>query len=139
VDAFVTKLSPAGNTLVYSTYLGGNGGETGWGIAVDGSGQAVVTGDTTSYTTFPTKNAVQPAVRARRVLLGCLRHPAHGRRQGPRLLDVSGRQRRGVHRPRHGRRPRPVEQRLHHGHDRLVELPTLKAYQFVYGGQIEPS
>lgn len=60
VDAFVTKLAPSGGPIIYSTYLGGDGGETGWAIAVDWSGQAVVTGDTTSYTTFPTKNAYQP-------------------------------------------------------------------------------
>lgn len=60
VDAFVTKIAPAGTTLVYSTFLGGNAAETGWAIAVDRSGQAVVTGDTTSLTTFPTKNAFQP-------------------------------------------------------------------------------
>lgn len=59
VDAFVTKLSPSGNTIVYSTFLGGTAAETGWAIAVDRSGQAVVTGDTTSFNTFPTKNAFQ--------------------------------------------------------------------------------
>jgi hypothetical protein len=59
VDAFVAKIAPAGTSLVYSTFLGGTGGETGWAIAVD-RGQAVVTGDTTSDTTFPTKNAFQP-------------------------------------------------------------------------------
>ena len=59
VDAFVAKIATTGATLEYSTFLGGTGGETGWAIAVD-RGQAVVTGDTTSYTTFPTKNAYQP-------------------------------------------------------------------------------
>ena len=43
-DAFVTKLSPAGNSLVYSTYLGGSGDDRGYGIAVDGAGSAYVTG-----------------------------------------------------------------------------------------------
>ena len=52
-DAFVTKLSPAGNSLVYSTYLGGSGEERGTGIAVDGAGSAYVTGDASS-TDFPT-------------------------------------------------------------------------------------
>ena len=62
VDAFVTKLTPTGNALMYSTFLGGTGGETAWAIAVDQhSGQAVVTGDTTSDTTFPTKQAFQSA------------------------------------------------------------------------------
>lgn len=53
---FVTKLNAAGNALVYSTYLGGNGGEYGWDIAVDSAGQAYVTGDTGS-TDFPTVRA----------------------------------------------------------------------------------
>jgi hypothetical protein len=57
-DAFVTKLSPAGNTLTYSTYLGGSGWDDGYSIAVDSSGSAYVTGDTAS-TNFPTTNAYQ--------------------------------------------------------------------------------
>ena len=60
VDAFLSKLSADGSALVYSTYLGGSfGGETGWAIAVDGTGQAILTGDTTSAN-FPTANAFQP-------------------------------------------------------------------------------
>ncbi|MGH8594524.1 MAG: SBBP repeat-containing protein, partial [Gammaproteobacteria bacterium] len=47
--------------LVYSTYLGGNGFDGGIGIAVDDSGQAYVTGATTS-TDFPTRNPLQPAL-----------------------------------------------------------------------------
>jgi hypothetical protein len=46
-DAFVAKLSPSG-TLVYSTYLGGSGDESGLGIAVDSAGSAYVTGETSS-------------------------------------------------------------------------------------------
>jgi hypothetical protein len=57
-DVFVTKLSPAGNTLVYSTYLGGNENEYAEGLAVDGSGSAYVTGHTGS-TDFPTQNPYQ--------------------------------------------------------------------------------
>jgi len=57
-DAFITKLSPAGKSLVYSTYLGGTVKETGWDIAVDQSGAVYVTGVTTS-TNFPLKNAYQ--------------------------------------------------------------------------------
>lgn len=52
-DAFVTKLNTDGSALVYSTYLGGGGDETAYGIAVDGSGNAYVTGYTAS-TDFPT-------------------------------------------------------------------------------------
>ncbi|MET0646923.1 MAG: Calx-beta domain-containing protein, partial [Pyrinomonadaceae bacterium] len=57
-EAFVFKLSPAGNALVYSTYLGGSGGEEGAGIAVDTSGRAHVTG-TTGSTDFPLVNPRQ--------------------------------------------------------------------------------
>ncbi len=57
-DAFVTKINAAGNALVYSTYLGGSGDDYGNGIAVDGSGNAYVTGYTES-TNFPTQNPIQ--------------------------------------------------------------------------------
>ncbi len=60
VDAFVAKLDPTGSTLVYSTYLGGGAGESGKGIAVDASGNAYVTGSTSS-SNFPTKNPFQAA------------------------------------------------------------------------------
>jgi hypothetical protein len=52
-DAFVTKLNATGTGLIYSTYLGGSGGDYGNDIAVDGAGNAYVTGDTSS-TNFPT-------------------------------------------------------------------------------------
>jgi hypothetical protein len=63
-DAFVTKLSPDGAALVYSTYLGGNQDEgfyfgEGGGIAIDPAGHAYVTGYTQSWN-FPTANALQP-------------------------------------------------------------------------------
>src|SRR6266404_3675103 len=58
-DVFVTKLNATGSALVYSTYLGGSGDEFGYGIAVDGAGNAYVTGWTTS-TDFPTINPFQP-------------------------------------------------------------------------------
>src|SRR5207245_1191555 len=58
--AFVTKLNPTGAALVYSTYLGGTGGEQGFSIAVDAAGNAYVTGNTFS-TNFPTTaGAFQP-------------------------------------------------------------------------------
>lgn len=44
INAFVTKFSPSGNALGYSTYLGGNNFDFGWGIAVDSLGNAYVTG-----------------------------------------------------------------------------------------------
>ena len=51
-NAFVTKLSPAGDRLTYSTYLGGSQGNGGFGIAIDSSGEAYVAGYTGSG--FPT-------------------------------------------------------------------------------------
>jgi hypothetical protein len=51
-DVFVTKLNATGTALVYSTYIGGSEGEVGHGIAVDGSGNAYVTGSTSS-TNYP--------------------------------------------------------------------------------------
>jgi hypothetical protein len=47
-DAFVTKLNAAGTALVYSTYLGGANPDVGFGIRVDSSGNAYVTGSTAS-------------------------------------------------------------------------------------------
>jgi uncharacterized repeat protein (TIGR01451 family) len=63
-DAFVTKLNATGSALVYSTYLGGNGGDRGGGIAVDASGNAYVVGSTESISgsnNFPTANPFQAA------------------------------------------------------------------------------
>ena len=47
-DAFVVALNATGASLRYATYLGGGDGDYGTGIAVDGAGQAYVTGDTGS-------------------------------------------------------------------------------------------
>ncbi|MFC1526204.1 SBBP repeat-containing protein, partial [Candidatus Latescibacterota bacterium] len=58
-DAFVAKLSADGSALVYSTYLGGSGDDISRGVAVDGSGNAFVAGETTSAD-FPVSGALQP-------------------------------------------------------------------------------
>jgi len=57
-NAFVSKINPSGSALVYSTYLGGSGGAIGYGIAVDPSGNAYLTG--TAGVDFPTVNSFQP-------------------------------------------------------------------------------
>jgi len=65
-SAFVTKLNPAGNGLVYSTFLGGSGTQGAFGIALDANDQAYVTGGVncncappSSGTPFPvTSNAL---------------------------------------------------------------------------------
>jgi hypothetical protein len=62
-DAFVTKLSGDGSQLIFSTYLGGSGGEFPHGIAVDSSGSAYLTGETYS-TDFPLVNAYQSQNRS---------------------------------------------------------------------------
>ncbi len=43
-DAFVTKLNPAGNAVIYSTYLGGAGNDVANAVAVDVTGNAYVAG-----------------------------------------------------------------------------------------------
>ena len=63
-DAFVAKLNAAGNTLLYSTYLGGSGHESGNAIAIDGSGQAVVAGETLS-SDFPVANGLHSSTAGR--------------------------------------------------------------------------
>ncbi len=62
VSAFVVKLNAAGNTLLYATYIGGASDNRGYGIAIDGAGEAYVTGSTTSIN-FPTLSAYQPGLR----------------------------------------------------------------------------
>lgn len=53
-DAFVAKVNVAGTTLAYAGYIGGSGGEAGYGIAVDSAGNVYVTGYTDSdETSFP--------------------------------------------------------------------------------------
>lgn len=47
-DAYVVKLNAAGDVLEYSTYLGGSYNDAGYGIAVDGSGNATIIGRTES-------------------------------------------------------------------------------------------
>ena len=51
-DAFVTKLNATGSALVYSTFLGGSGNDTGNGLAVNAAGNAYVTG-TSDSVNFP--------------------------------------------------------------------------------------
>jgi hypothetical protein len=57
-DAFVTELGSKGDTLVYSSYLGGSGADWGYAITVDSSGHAFVTGATQSGD-FPTQSPFQ--------------------------------------------------------------------------------
>jgi hypothetical protein len=61
-DVFVARLDPTGTTLLYSTYLGGSGADLGTAIAVDLTGNAYVTGSTTS-SNFPVQGAFQGVTR----------------------------------------------------------------------------
>ena len=54
LDAFVAKLAPNGQSLIYVTYVGGSGDDSPESIAVDADGAAYVSGETSSTeTTFP--------------------------------------------------------------------------------------
>jgi transcriptional regulator CtsR len=57
-DAFVTKISADGGTLLYSTYLGGSAADASWKIAVDSAGEACIAGGTSS-SNYPLANAYQ--------------------------------------------------------------------------------
>jgi hypothetical protein len=57
-DGFITKLSPSGSSIVYSTYLGGSGRDGAFDISLDPGGRACVTGATSSPN-FPLMNPIQ--------------------------------------------------------------------------------
>ncbi len=61
-DAFVAKLDPTGHTLIYSTYLGGTGLDSGNAIALDANNDAVIAGDTTSSNLPVTAGAFQSRI-----------------------------------------------------------------------------
>ncbi len=56
-DAFITKINAAGSALIYSTYLGGDGGDAAIGIAVDASGNAYVAGTADSFDLLSVRSA----------------------------------------------------------------------------------
>ena len=58
VDAFVVKVSPSGTGVIYATYIGGRGDDRAAAIALDSSGEAYVTGATSSAN-FPLVAAVR--------------------------------------------------------------------------------
>ena len=58
-DAFVTRISPSGNSLIFSTYLGGSGFDDGLALAADAVGNTYVGGHTTSAD-FPVRLPTQP-------------------------------------------------------------------------------
>jgi uncharacterized protein (TIGR03437 family) len=62
-DAFVAKLSPAGDKILYATYFGGSGDEIATGIAIDATGAAYITGATQSFNLPVTTGVVQGRFR----------------------------------------------------------------------------
>jgi Immunoglobulin I-set domain/Beta-propeller repeat len=60
-DAFVAKFGQGGTNLIYLTYLGGSGDDLAAGVAVDGAGNAYITGYTDS-TNFPNVHALYPKI-----------------------------------------------------------------------------
>ncbi|HYH83923.1 MAG TPA: SBBP repeat-containing protein, partial [Pyrinomonadaceae bacterium] len=131
-DAFVTKLNAAGNALVFSTYLGGTGGEVGFGIAVDSSGNVYVAGATGSNTTFPTANAIQCA-RAGGIDVFATKFNAAGSAlvYSTYLGGTQGDQARGVAIDSAGNA-------YVAGFTSSTDFPTLNAFQSTFGGETPP-
>lgn len=61
-DAFVAKLNPALNSLIFSTFLGGAGVDAGYAIATDATGAPVIVGDSASTNLPVTGSAFQKAL-----------------------------------------------------------------------------
>ena len=72
--AFVAKFLPDGSGLVYSTYLGGTGSDSGNGIDVDSGGHAYVVGfaGSMNFPTTPSLRNISVTVRTRSVAV----HPS---------------------------------------------------------------
>lgn len=58
-DLFVARLEVPGLSIVFATYLGGSGDDSGWGVAVDAGGAPVVAGITDSHDLPASSNAFQ--------------------------------------------------------------------------------
>jgi hypothetical protein len=52
-DIFVTKLNAEGNSILWSTFIGGGSGDQGWDLSLDANENVVITGETRS-SNFPT-------------------------------------------------------------------------------------
>lgn len=61
-DVFITKLNSEGDAIVYSTFIGGTGRDSGLDVAVDTTGNVYIVGRTESPD-FPTVNAIQPSIQ----------------------------------------------------------------------------
>jgi len=76
-NAFLSKLDPSGNALVYSTYLGGANADWSNDLAVDGGGNVYLIGCTTS-TDFPLVNPYQAALAGQQNAFVCKLDPSGG-------------------------------------------------------------
>ena len=89
-NGFAAELNPTGRSLVYSTYLGGNGDDSAQGIAVDGAGNAYVTGSAQSRD-FPTTPGAFQTVKPRRLRIHQrVRHQTGPDRHQVPLLHLPG-------------------------------------------------
>ena len=64
LDAFITQLNASGNSLVFSTYLGGSSNDIGNAISEESKGSVFITGYTSSGN-FPIKNALDETLSGR--------------------------------------------------------------------------
>jgi len=62
-DAFIRKYDPSGSTVIFSTYLGGQGDDSVVGLAVDAAGNIFVAGSTSSLDFPVTNGALQPQLQ----------------------------------------------------------------------------
>ena len=71
LSGFVSKLSPDGARLLYSTYLGGSGSAVINGLALDAGGNVYVTGETSSVDFPTTPGVIQEKAGKRHCIEGC--------------------------------------------------------------------
>jgi uncharacterized protein (TIGR03437 family) len=61
-SVFVSKINPQGTALIFSTYVGGTGGDAAYGLAVDSAGEAYIVGKTGSMDFPVTAGALQTTI-----------------------------------------------------------------------------
>jgi len=78
-DAYLAKIAANGSAILYSTYLGGSGNDAANAVAIDSSGNAYLTGSTTS-TDFPlgTAHSFNTLSGAQDAFIAKLNNPATG-------------------------------------------------------------
>jgi len=129
-DVFVTKLSPDGSQLVYSTFIGGSGAENGYGVKVDSEGCAYVTGPTESAD-FPLANPLQGSLQGTSDAFLLKLSPAGDSLIYSTYVGGTGTER--------GRDIAVDQQGRAHliGNTSSADFPVVNPYQSVYGGGIQ--